>query len=342
MVFYSKKKGHPMLYFRLSFMIFTFSIFSIAQSNDLGLNIGLNSIKNSDKIQLKNKRIGLSYQHNNIQFPIKPRIDIEYVDVSDYSSGSVSALVKGSLNMVYQIDASEHLNPYIIGGVGYESVDGAIEGIFESQPFIQGGVGLSYRFDNDMKVNLEAKSLRVLTGDNQADEVIVSLGLSIPLDAPTIDPNTCPKKIAGADEDRDGITDAEDICPNTPCGYTINAQGCPIKATLQINFAVNSANITVYSMPKVERFAKFLNNNTNAHVLIEGHTDSDGSNASNQILSRKRAQSVVTSLVALGVDTRRLRAKGYGETHPISSNATKAGKQQNRRIIAKISYTNVQ
>jgi len=329
-----------MFYFRLSFMIFSFSIFSIAQSNDLGLNIGLNSIKNSDKIQLKNKRIGLSYQHNDTQFPIKPRIDIDYVDISDYSKESVAALIKGSLNAVYEIDASERLKPYIIGGIGYEKVDGAIADVFESQPFVQGGVGLGYRFDNDMKLNIEAKGLKVLSGEDQSDEVIVSVGISVPLNAS--DDNTCPKKISAADADRDGITDAEDICPDTPCGYTINSQGCPIKATLKINFAVNSANITNYSMPKVETFAQFLTQNKNAHVQIEGHTDSDGSNTSNQSLSQRRARSVVTALATMGIDARRLTARGYGETQPIASNATNAGKQQNRRIVAQISYTNAQ
>ena len=329
-----------MFYFRLSFMIFSFSIFSIAQSNDLGLNIGLNSIKNSDKVQLKNKRIGLSYQHNDMQFPIKPRIDIDYVDISDYADDSVSALIKGSLNAVYEIDASEHFKPYILGGIGYETVDGAITDVFESQPFVQAGVGLAYRFDNHMKVNVEAKGLKVLSGEDQADEIIVTLGISVPLNMP--EENTCPKKISEVDADRDGITDSEDICPETPCGYTVNAQGCPIKATLQINFAVNSAEITTFSMPKVETFAQFLKQNKNAHVEIQGHTDSDGSNTSNQSLSQRRAQSVVDALTTLGIDTGRLSARGYGETQPIASNASKAGKQQNRRIIAQISYENVQ
>ena len=329
-----------MFYFRLSFMIFSFSIFSIAQSNDLGLNIGLNSINNSEKIQLKNKRIGLSYQHNTINSPLKPRVDVEYVNVSDYNDETVSALFKGSLNGVYEIDASEHFKPYILGGIGYEIVNESIKDVFENQAFIQAGLGLGYRFDNEMKLNIEAKGLKVLNGKEQADEVIVSVGVSVPLNIP--EDNSCPRKISGNDADRDGIRDAEDICPQTPCGYTVNTQGCPTKATLNIHFAVNSATITDYSMAKVETFANFLKKNKNTKVEIQGHTDSDGSSASNKRLSQKRAESVLYALSALGIDSHRLTAKGYGETSPIATNSSSAGKQQNRRIVAKISYTNAQ
>lgn len=321
-------------------MILSFSIFAIAQSNDLGLNIGLNSINNSDKINLENKRLGLTYQHNDINSPIKPRIDFDYVNVSDYDNDIVSGLFKGSLNGVYEIDASDNVKPYILGGVGYEVVNESIDDVFENQPFVQGGVGLSYRFNNDMKMNIEAKGLKVLSGEDQADEVIVSIGISIPLNK--ADNNTCPKKISGSDEDRDGITDAEDICPDTPCGFTVNAQGCPIKATLKVNFAVNSADISPYSTPRIETFAAFLSQNKNAHVQIQGHTDSDGSNASNQSLSQRRAASIMRALGNLGIDTGRLTARGFGESQPIASNTTKAGKQQNRRIVAQISYPTAQ
>lgn len=318
-------------------MILTLSIFTIAQSNDLGFNIGLNSINNNDKISLKNKRVGLTYQYNTLQSPIKPRIDFDYVDVSEYDD-IVSELFKTSLNGVYEIDASEHLKPYFIGGVGYEVVKESIEDVFESQAFIQGGMGLSYHFNNDIKLNIEAKGLKVLTGKGQADELIVSMGISIPLSRSHGDVDTCSKKISGPDEDRDGITDSIDQCPDTPCGFTVNTQGCPIKAILKINFAVNSADITPYSAEKVESFVAFLNKNANAKVKIEGHTDSDGLVTSNQILSQQRAQSVVSALVDLGIDASRLSARGFGESRPIASNASKDGKQQNRRIVAKISY----
>jgi outer membrane protein OmpA-like peptidoglycan-associated protein len=67
-------------------------------------------------------------------------------------------------------------------------------------------------------------------------------------------------------------------------------------------------------------------------VLIEGHTDSDGSAEYNLQLSRLRADSVRSVLVAGGVSPDRVEARGYGETKPVATNATAAGKAQNRRV----------
>jgi outer membrane protein OmpA-like peptidoglycan-associated protein len=67
-------------------------------------------------------------------------------------------------------------------------------------------------------------------------------------------------------------------------------------------------------------------------LIIEGHTDSDGPTDKNQILSQKRAESVKSYLVSGGVSSSRLFTKGYGESTPIASNRTAAGKAQNRRV----------
>jgi outer membrane protein OmpA-like peptidoglycan-associated protein len=67
-------------------------------------------------------------------------------------------------------------------------------------------------------------------------------------------------------------------------------------------------------------------------VEVQGHTDSTGSNAHNQGLSNRRAESVRAYLVSKGISASRLEAKGYGEESPIADNTTKAGKQKNRRV----------
>ena len=69
-----------------------------------------------------------------------------------------------------------------------------------------------------------------------------------------------------------------------------------------------------------------------ANFVIEGHTDSVGSESSNQRLSDSRAASVRTYLTTIGMDGARLSSIGYGESRPIATNATRAGKQQNRRV----------
>ncbi len=71
-------------------------------------------------------------------------------------------------------------------------------------------------------------------------------------------------------------------------------------------------------------------------VDVYGHTDSDGSEEYNYDLSQRRATSVASFLGSQGVDSRRFVIRGYGETQPISSNATTAGKAANRRVEIQI------
>ncbi|HUV00278.1 MAG TPA: OmpA family protein, partial [Bacteroidales bacterium] len=65
---------------------------------------------------------------------------------------------------------------------------------------------------------------------------------------------------------------------------------------------------------------------------VEGHTDSDGDDASNQSLSERRAQAVVAEFTKMGIAAARLSSKGWGESAPIDSNSTPEGKANNRRV----------
>ena len=67
-------------------------------------------------------------------------------------------------------------------------------------------------------------------------------------------------------------------------------------------------------------------------VEIGGHTDDRGGTASNETLSRQRAEAVRDWLVSHGIDTSRLEVRGYGESRPTASNATPEGRARNRRI----------
>ncbi|EIA09213.1 thrombospondin type 3 repeat:OmpA/MotB [Flavobacterium frigoris PS1] len=68
-----------------------------------------------------------------------------------------------------------------------------------------------------------------------------------------------------------------------------------------------------------------------SRFLIEGHTDSDGSNEMNQTLSENRAAVVKNYLIENGIKADRLQSTGFGETKPIDTNKTAAGKAHNRR-----------
>jgi outer membrane protein OmpA-like peptidoglycan-associated protein len=82
----------------------------------------------------------------------------------------------------------------------------------------------------------------------------------------------------------------------------------------------------------LDRLAQFLKDSPNSAVLIEGHTDSVGSDDYNMALSQRRAQSVADALSSRGISSNRVQTKGLGKAYPVASNDTQAGRQQNRRV----------
>ncbi len=99
-----------------------------------------------------------------------------------------------------------------------------------------------------------------------------------------------------------------------------------------IHFDSGSANLKTDSYTILDGVADLLMANQTARVEISGHTDSDGSESSNQQLSERRAAAVRDYLVRRGVPTAMLTTVGYGEARPVASNSTADGKAQNRRI----------
>ena len=145
-----------------------------------------------------------------------------------------------------------------------------------------------------------------------------------------VGPDGCP---AVTDSDGDGVPDDLDQCPDTPAGETVDVNGCPqLLLRLQgVNFAHDSAQLTAASDQVLEEAVQVLNK-VRASVQVEGHTDSTGSDAYNQGLSERRADSVTAYLVSRGIDPSRLSPVGKGESEPIASNATADGRYQNRRV----------
>lgn len=99
-----------------------------------------------------------------------------------------------------------------------------------------------------------------------------------------------------------------------------------------ITFDLNSSTIKSESYPTLRRLQMIIQSNPGASFLIEGHTDSDGDDASNQQLSVERAEAVKAWLVSSGIDGSRLATQGFGESSPASSNDTAEGRAQNRRV----------
>ena len=99
-----------------------------------------------------------------------------------------------------------------------------------------------------------------------------------------------------------------------------------------INFEVSQAVITADSFEILAKITSALNGCAAAKMEIGGHTDTDGDDASNQILSEARANAVRDMLMKAGVNGANISAKGYGESKPIAANDTDENKAKNRRI----------
>ncbi|MBI2877698.1 MAG: OmpA family protein [Candidatus Tectomicrobia bacterium] len=97
-------------------------------------------------------------------------------------------------------------------------------------------------------------------------------------------------------------------------------------------FDTGSAQLNPGAQNSLREMADMLKRYPHSDVVISGHTDNTGSDTLNQRLSQDRAEAVKSFLVAQGVDSSRILARGFGENMPVTSNETAAGRQQNRRV----------
>jgi len=147
------------------------------------------------------------------------------------------------------------------------------------------------------------------------------------------------------DADGDGVLDKDDKCPNE--AGTGSNSGCPevisqaAEAILQelpkfILFNTGKSTFKAGVTEKLDAMVDVMNTNPNANFVIEGHTDSTGSANVNSRISKARAMAVRDYLVKKGIATTRLDAQGFGEGQPIASNDTAEGREQNRRVVVKV------
>jgi OmpA-OmpF porin, OOP family len=149
-----------------------------------------------------------------------------------------------------------------------------------------------------------------------------------------------PIAVAPLDADQDGISDDLDKCPNTPVGAVVDAAGCPKRlernfvSYLDVKFGFGKHEIEGDSSVEIRKVSTFMKQYPSVKVTVEGYTDDTGPEDFNRTLSKQRADAVIAALVADGVSASRLTPAAYGETHPVASNDTAAGRRENRRVMA--------
>jgi OOP family OmpA-OmpF porin len=165
------------------------------------------------------------------------------------------------------------------------------------------------------------------------------------------------------DSDGDGVADKLDKCPNTEAGIKVDGSGCPldvdgdgvpdskdacptVKGTAALNgcpesvstsavaiqFEFNSSVLKTSAYATLDKLASDLKANSSTSVQLDGHASAEGTDEYNMSLSKDRANSVKTYLVNSGIAASRIAVTAYGESRPVASNATEAGRVQNRRV----------
>ena len=167
-----------------------------------------------------------------------------------------------------------------------------------------------------------------------------------------VDPEGCP-----LDSDGDGVFDGIDACPETSDGVEVGPDGCPVETAApvvettviglsaamiaelrrrlepeQVRFDFDSSSIKADFSPILEEVAQILKEAPEAHIELAGHASAEGTAEYNEALSQRRAQAVMTFLISRGIPAASLSAVGYGESKPIASNETEAGRRANRRV----------
>lgn len=117
-------------------------------------------------------------------------------------------------------------------------------------------------------------------------------------------------------------------------GAEVERIGEGIKITFDsgILFGFDSSELTPQARQNIAQLAETLKKYDDTEILIEGHTDSKGSDEYNQRLSERRAAEVGNTLALLDVKSRRIQQVGYGENMPIADNTTDEGRKKNRRV----------
>lgn len=267
--------------------------------------------------------------------------------------GKVEPLIQ-TLTGQYHFNPLGRARPYVGAGLGYAQFSGeqpaglslgrswgptAVAGIDlgVTQRFF---VNLSARWvDVDSKVKLNGNRV----GDVALDPMIYSVNLGYRFGATAapavaavaaIAPAVVAKPIAPpADSDGDGVIDPNDMCPDTPRGTRVGPQGCPCDLTLKLNFAFDSSALTDSDKAQLDAAVAELKRLNWTSGVIEGHTDSIGSDAYNQKLSERRAATVREYLIAQGISESRMVPTGFGETQPVADNKTAEGRAENRRVV---------
>jgi outer membrane protein OmpA-like peptidoglycan-associated protein len=263
------------------------------------------------------------------------------------------------------------LTPFIVAGAGAMGVASPRSAVgSETDIAVHFGGGLKFFINYWLMLRLDIRdnlTNRAGVGEGVTHSPEILLGLSVTLNRTKEKPlrdrdgdgipdrdDQCPREPGPAptgcpaDVDDDDIPDEEDKCPTEPearngfedddgCPDVVPAEFADLAGILEgILFDTDKDVIKKESKPILDRAVEVLKKYPGVRIEISGHTDSAGAYEHNVDLSQRRAESVKAYLTEAGVDASRIETRGAGPNEPITTNDTKDGRAQNRRIEVKI------
>lgn len=254
-----------------------------------------------------------------------------YSDVKYTNSTLTTDITRTYLSAIKGIDLGEKFYFYGLAGGGYEDFS---KGAFDnkSSGFGHYGAGLKFRLSDSLALRLETRDQ--ISFHNANHSWVSTLGISFGFGAKR-------EKVVAAQVKEVAIeprvaAPTQSQCPAEPReGAMLDENGCEKTISFEGHFGFDKVDINPVFEEKIKEIAQILDENARYDTILEGHTDNIGSRAYNQKLSERRAESVAKELEKFGVDKDRIQTVGYGQDKPRSSNDTKEGRADNRRVDAK-------
>ena len=238
-----------------------------------------------------------------------------------------------SVDGLYFFDRNANFAPYALAGVG--ATHGRATGISETNFMGDLGLGvMTWMKDIAVRGDVRYRYIDGRSNIATANDWIATVGLVIPLGDKPAAPMPAP---APAPAPAPYVAPAPAPEPAPAPAPEVVRPAAHTKIILEgTNFDFNKASLRPAGKLKLDENVKTLTQYSDINVEITGHTDSIGTEKYNQKLSEKRAETVKNYMESKGIAASRMTTKGYGESKPIASNKTAAGRAENRRVEIEI------
>lgn len=236
-----------------------------------------------------------------------------------------------SLNaLIWLGDDSSNWRPYLLGGFNqydFDDTSNLILGHGDKSDQVMLGLGMGTQFDGALELRADIRGMADLEDiDGQDYGFQVSLNK---LFGKKSAPAPAPAPVAAAP-----VVAEPEPAPQ-PEVRTITVR-------LNVEFEFNKDVVLAIYGDQLDAIAAAMKAHEDIDLVLEGHTDSRGSDDYNMSLSDRRAKAVKAKLVSdYGIPAERISAMGYGETQPAASNATDEGRARNRRVVGELSFSEV-